>query len=89
MTVSISGDEVPENRTSLNNLALLYASQGEYDKVELLYEWALAISEKVLGSEHPDTTSSLNNRAELYDRLGEYDKRSRCSKGRWRSVRKC
>ena len=39
---------------SLNNLAVLYRSQGAYAKAEPLYLRALAIREKALGPDHPD-----------------------------------
>jgi len=40
---------------SLNNLALLYSSQGKYEEAEPLLLQALSIAEKVLGVDHPDT----------------------------------
>jgi len=60
--------------SSLNNLALLYNSQGNYAKAEPLYVRSLAIWEKVLNSEHPDVATSLNNLAGLYESLGNYAK---------------
>ena len=53
--------------TSLNNLAGLYDSLGDYAKAEPLYKRALAIWEKALGPDHPDVATSLNNLAALYD----------------------
>ena len=41
--------------TVLNNLGLLYHTQGKYAEAEPLYLRALAIDEKALGPEHPDT----------------------------------
>ena len=52
--------------TTLNNLALLYKTQGDYAKAEPLYKRALSIWEKALGSDHPNVATSLNNLAELY-----------------------
>ncbi|RUS29495.1 hypothetical protein BC938DRAFT_480594 [Jimgerdemannia flammicorona] len=52
----------------------LYQKQAKYDKVESLFERALAIREKVLGSEHPDTALSLNSLAHLYYSQAKYDK---------------
>jgi len=40
---------------SLNNLAELYHTMGEYAKAEPLLEEALRIRQKVLGKEHPVT----------------------------------
>ncbi len=53
--------------TSLNNLAQLYDTQGDYAKAEPLYKRSLAILEKALGSDHPGVATSLNNLAALYD----------------------
>ena len=57
------GPEHPETANSLNNLAVLYSSMGDYAKAEPLYRRALAICEKALGPEHPDTATSLNSLA--------------------------
>ena len=67
--------------TSLNNLALLYYTQGRlyraqsrYEQAEPLYKRALAIREKALGPDHPDVAECLNNLAELYRTQGRYAK---------------
>ena len=60
--------------TSLNNLAALYDTQGDYAKAEPLYKRSLAIWEKALGPDHPDVATSLNNLALLYDTEGDYAK---------------
>ncbi|MCH7807903.1 MAG: tetratricopeptide repeat protein, partial [Planctomycetes bacterium] len=52
--------------TSLNNLAGLHDTQGEYAQAEPLYKRALAIREKALGPHHPDVGGSLGNLAALY-----------------------
>ena len=57
---------------SLNNLAVLYKSQGRYDKAEPLYIQALELTKRILGENHPDTATSLNNLAALYDGQGRY-----------------
>jgi len=57
---------------SLNNLAQLYATQGQYAQAEPLYKRTLAIKEKALGPDHPDVAMSLNNLAQLYDTQGQY-----------------
>jgi tetratricopeptide (TPR) repeat protein len=57
---------------SLNQLALLYNSQGKYSQAEPLYIQALALRRKLLGEEHPDVATSLNNLAALYDSQGKY-----------------
>ena len=59
--------------TSLNNLALLYSTQGNYAEAEPLYMRSLAIIEKVLGSEHPHVVMSLENYAALLRDIGRGD----------------
>ncbi|MBD2675739.1 tetratricopeptide repeat protein, partial [Aphanizomenon flos-aquae FACHB-1416] len=49
------GDDHPDVATSLNNLALLYYSQGKYKEAEPLYQQALNILEQRLGVDHPRT----------------------------------
>jgi tetratricopeptide (TPR) repeat protein len=60
------GPDHPDVATSLNNLALLYDTQGDYAKAEPLYKRSLAISEKALGPDHPAVATSLENLAALY-----------------------
>ena len=64
------GPDHPAVAISLNNLALLYKTQGDYAKAEPLYKRSLAISEKALGPDHPDVATSLNNLAGLYKKTG-------------------
>jgi hypothetical protein len=52
------GSEHPDVATSLNNLAVLYKTQGQYAMAEPLYVRALAMREKALGPEHPDVATS-------------------------------
>ncbi len=59
------GPTDPRLATSLNNLALLYDTQGDYAKAEPLYRRSLAIREKALGPDHPDVATSLENYALL------------------------
>ncbi len=58
--------EHPSVATTLNNLALLYESQGKYEEAEPLYKRALAILEKVLGFDHPNTVTVRNNLNDFY-----------------------
>jgi tetratricopeptide (TPR) repeat protein len=60
--------------TSLNNLALLYESQGRYSEAEPLYLQALSLTRRLLGEEHPSVATSLNNLAGLYKSQGRYSK---------------
>jgi Tfp pilus assembly protein PilF len=55
---------------SLNNLALLYASQGKYAEAEPRYQRALAIREKALSPEHPAVVTILENYAALLCQTG-------------------
>ncbi|MCI0467987.1 MAG: tetratricopeptide repeat protein, partial [Beijerinckiaceae bacterium] len=73
ITEKVLGAEHPATATSLNNLAHLLRSQGDYEGARPLYERALAIRETALGAEHPDTAASLNNLAELLRSQGDYD----------------
>ena len=67
------GNEDPQFAFSLNQLALLYDSQGKYNKAELLMARSLSIYENQLGENHPHVASSLNNLANLYLDQGKYN----------------
>ena len=67
------GDRHPSVATSLNNLAVLYYSQGRYEAAEPLYQQALALRQELLGDRHPDVAQSLNNLAALYKSQGRYE----------------
>jgi tetratricopeptide (TPR) repeat protein len=58
--------------TSLNNLALLYHSQGKYSEAEPLYLEALETGKRLFTGDHPDLATSLNNLAGLYKSQGRY-----------------
>ena len=51
---------------SLNNLAGLYDTQGQYAQADPLYKRTLAIYENALGPDHPNVATSLENFAALY-----------------------
>ena len=55
----------PDVATSLNNLALLYKTQGKYVQAEPMYKRSLTIRDKALGPDDPDVANSLNNLALL------------------------
>ena len=61
-------------RQSLNNLAEVYRTQGNYAKAEPLHKRSLAIREKALGPDHPGVANSLNSLAMLYMNQGNYAK---------------
>jgi CHAT domain-containing protein/tetratricopeptide (TPR) repeat protein len=57
---------------SLNNLAVLYESQGHYNQAELFYQEALERRFSLFQGDHPDVATSLNNLAHLYQSQGRY-----------------
>lgn len=59
------GPEHPEVGRALNNLAVTYQDQGEFDKAEPLYKRALEILENALGPEHPEVANGLTSYATL------------------------
>ena len=59
--------------TSLNNLAVLYYSQGWYNDAKPLFLQSLDIRKHQLGDYHPDVANSLNNLAELYRVQGRFN----------------
>ncbi len=58
----------------LNNMALVYKAQGDYEKALEYYDKALEVVERVLGSDHSDTATTYNNMALVYQKLGDYKK---------------
>jgi tetratricopeptide (TPR) repeat protein len=54
MRQELLGSLHPSVATSLNNLALLYYSQGRYEEAEPLYLKALKIAEQLLEVDHPN-----------------------------------
>ncbi len=60
------GPDHPDVATSLNNLALLYYTQGQYAQAEPIFKRSLAIWEKALGLDHSNVAMSLENLAALY-----------------------
>jgi tetratricopeptide (TPR) repeat protein len=51
----VLGPNHPDVAQSLNNLASLLYTKGDYAGAEPLYRRALAIDEKALGPDHPTT----------------------------------
>ena len=68
----ILGPKHTHTAASMNNLALLYQSMGDYARAERLFNRALAIKEKAVGPEHPATAISLVSLARLYQGMGDY-----------------
>ena len=63
---AVFGPDHPKLATTLNNLARLYRSQGEYAAAEPLIKRALQIRETALGPNHPSVADSMNDLASLY-----------------------
>ncbi len=66
------GPQDPGLATSLNDLAVVFQTQGKYADAEPLHKRSLAIREKVLRLEHPDVAQSLNSLAALYHAQDRY-----------------
>jgi tetratricopeptide (TPR) repeat protein len=66
------GAEHPDTATSLNTLALVLHSQGDYEAAQPLIERALTIREKMLGTQHHYTAHSLSSLAALLHSQGDY-----------------
>eukprot|EP00891_Asterochloris_glomerata_P006867 jgi/Astpho2/6867/Aster-06539 len=60
-----------EVAASLNNLAVLLKTMGNFDEAEQLYHRSIAIKERALGQNHPQVALSLNNLAALLRRMGK------------------
>ncbi|ORY31577.1 TPR-like protein [Rhizoclosmatium globosum] len=68
----VLGPDHPDTLIALNNLALLYYSQGKYEQAEPMYNECLSTSKRVLGPDHPDTLTIMSNLALLYKFQGKY-----------------
>lgn len=66
------GAEHPDTLASMNTLATLLESQGDYSGAGQLLRRALEISERVLGLDHQETLSSTNNLAIVLGINGNY-----------------
>ena len=69
---NLLGDNHPDTLTSINNLALLFKSQGKYAQAEPLNVECSAKSIELLRDYHPDTLASMNNLAGLYQNQSKY-----------------
>src|SRR5204862_549164 len=65
------GEKHPNYAASLNNLAVLYRSMGDYARAEPLYRQALDINKQALGEKNADYAASLYNLALLYAFMNE------------------
>jgi tetratricopeptide (TPR) repeat protein len=65
------------NHEAVELFAMVYKSQGQYDKAERLYNRALEGWEEKLGPRHPDTLNTVNSLAIVYRNQGRYDEAER------------
>ena len=66
------GEEHPAYATSLNNLAELYQTMGDYARAEPLYKKSVASLRKVLGRDHPSTLESMTKLVMFYMQQGMF-----------------
>ncbi|MEM9459372.1 MAG: tetratricopeptide repeat protein [Myxococcota bacterium] len=67
-----SGEPV-EVATSLANLGVVFASQGDYENAWVHQEHDLAIKERALGPDHPNVATSLTNLGNMFVYQGDYE----------------
>ncbi|MDB4458223.1 tetratricopeptide repeat protein, partial [Akkermansiaceae bacterium] len=67
------GSEHPDTLSSINQLADLLESKGDYYGAEALFRRALAGREKALGPEHADTLASVNELGGVLKTKGDYN----------------
>ena len=66
------GEGHPDYALSLNNLAILYETRGEYAHAAELLRETLKINKKIFGENHPDYALGLRNLADVYKAQGQY-----------------
>lgn len=66
----VLGGEHEDTTTSMNDLALAYMNQGQWNKAEELGVRVVAISKRVHGDKRPGTLSSMANLARTWKSLG-------------------
>ena len=60
----VLGREHPSTLDSMNNLAEVLRSQGEYEEAEMMHRRTLELKEKVLGRGRPSAQTSRRNLAD-------------------------
>ena len=63
---SSCGATQPTYVATVNNLGVLYKTQGRLSDAETMYLRALAGQEKALGEEHSSTVTTVSNVGDLY-----------------------
>jgi tetratricopeptide (TPR) repeat protein len=56
----------------MNNLALVYLSQGKYREAETLSSAVVSFNDRVLGDQHPNSLTAMANLAAVYRLQGKY-----------------
>ena len=64
----------PSTLPTVNNMALVFGNQGEYEKALEWYQRALDGREKTPGKDHPSTLDPVHNMAFVFDHKGEHEK---------------
>ncbi|KAH8899758.1 TPR-like protein [Thozetella sp. PMI_491] len=67
------GADHPDTLTSMNNLAMIYTSQGRDDEAEKLQLRVIESRMTRLEAGHPDTVTSMNNLGLTYSYQGRYN----------------
>ena len=58
---------------TLNNMAMVHGTKGNYDEALDFYDRALTIYETTLGPDHASTAKTRNNMAMVHENKGNYD----------------
>ncbi len=66
----VLGPDHLDTAASLNNLALLYYDQNNYEEAAILMQRALSIWDAKLGANHPYALQALKNLVVIKQRLG-------------------
>ena len=56
----------------MNNLAVIYSKQGQWEESEKLHLQVLEVRKRVLGAEHSDTLLSMYNLAVCWKKQGRH-----------------
>ena len=57
----------------MNNLALIFSNQGQFEEAEKLQMQVLKLHRKVLAPDHPHTLASINNLASTFAKQGKFE----------------
>ena len=71
------GKKHPYVSVSLNNIALLYITDEQYEKAEEFYDRSLKLAEELLGTDNPQLAGMLKNMVKCSEKLGKTEKAER------------